>query len=300
MHKSFLLLTNEFINHLKAEKNVSNHTIRGYKKDIEQFFEFLKSNRINSINSVDHRLIRKYSGSLFERNLRRTSIARKLASTRTFFSFLVREEIIDTNPTTSLRTPKLEKRLPVFLDVKEIFLLLESPDDGTLTGIRNRAILEVLYSTGIRVSELVGLNVGDIDLISGLVKVKGKGNKERIVPIGTSALNSIKKYEYKKSSIGIEPFTNRTPLFINKRAGRLTDRQVRRIVETEIKKCSIKRKASPHTLRHTFATHMLNNGADLRAVQELLGHANLSTTQIYLHTTTELLKRVYEKSHPRA
>lgn len=292
-------IINDFINYLKAGKNASIHTIRAYKKDLEQFFYFLKSNNIN-INSVDVKILRKYSASLFERNLKRTSIARKLASIRTLFSFLVRSEMLKTNPASFLRTPKLEKRLPVFLDVKEILALLESPDDGTFIGMRNRAILEVFYSTGIRVSELVGLNVGDVDIVAGFIKVKGKGNKERIVPIGNKALNSLKNYEYKKSSIKIEPFSNRLPLFMNKKGGKITDRQVRRIVKSEIRKCSIKRKISPHVLRHTFATHLLNSGADLRAVQELLGHANLSTTQIYLHVTTEFLKKVYEKSHPRA
>ncbi|HRZ67399.1 MAG TPA: tyrosine recombinase XerC, partial [Candidatus Omnitrophota bacterium] len=230
----------------------------------------------------------------------KVSIARKIASIRSFFKFLFREGIIKNNPASSLSTPKRDKHLPKFLDEKEIVLLLESPGKEDEAGLRDGAILETLYSTGIRVSELVGLNIDTVDQIGGVIKVYGKGKKERIVPIGDRALQAIRDYLKKRRASNTKDTHAGKALFFNKNGGRLTDRSIRRIINKYITKTSIQQKISPHTLRHSFATHMLDHGADLRSVQELLGHANLSTTQIYTHITTERLKSAYTKAHPRA
>jgi len=284
----------KFIRYLEIERNASKHTLVNYSIDLKSLSEFLKD---EPIEKVDYVVLRRYLASLKELNLSKVSIARKIASIRSFFKFLFREGIIKANPASSLSTPKRDKHLPKFLDEKEIVLLLESPGKEDESGLRDAAILETLYSTGIRVSELVGLNIGSVDQIGGVIKVLGKGKKERIVPIGDRALQAVRDYLKKRRLAGGK---DDRALFFNKNGGRLTDRSVRRIINKYILKTSIQQKISPHTLRHSFATHLLDHGADLRSVQELLGHANLSTTQIYTHITTERLKSAYEKTHPRA
>jgi tyrosine recombinase XerC len=284
----------KFINYLQVEKNASGHTVTNYKIDLREFSESIKDKPIEQITHLDVRL---FLARMKEKNFARRSIARKMACLRSFFKFLYREGHIKSNPSVSLSTPKIEKKLPLFLNVDDAAKLLESPDLSDDTGLRDRAILETLYSTGIRVAELVGLDKEDIDFISGVLKVCGKGRKERLVPIGDKALRAIKSYFEK---IGVSDINERKPVFINKSKRRVSDRAVRRIVHKYIHKTSLNENISPHSLRHSFATHMLDRGADLRSVQELLGHANLSTTQIYTHVTTERLKSIYDKVHPRA
>ncbi len=284
----------KFMNYLKIEKNCSRHTITNYTIDLKDFSAFLGDKKIED---VDYLAIRKFLAFMRTKNLSKRSMARKLATLRSFFRFLCREGYAKSNPIIAIGTPKFDKRLPVFLDVKKVERLVTSPDEGTLSGLRDRAILETLYSTGMRVSELIGLNLEDVDFISGVVKVYGKGSKQRLVPIGETALSSLRRYIDKR---GISPAKDTGCVFCNRSSGRLTDRSVRRIVNKYIKKLSVEEKISPHSLRHSFATHLLDRGADLRSVQELLGHMNLSTTQIYTHITSERLKSVYDKSHPRA
>lgn len=282
----------KFINYLKVEKNYSEHTILNYTIDLKFFKGFLDN---KPIETVDYLTLRRFLAILKERNFSKTTIARKLATLRSFFRFLTREGYLKSNLISGLATPKLEKKLPTFLTIPEVVKLIESPDKSEESGLRDKAILETLYSTGIRVSELVGLNIEDIDFIGGTVRVFGKGKKERLLPIGDSALRSIRDY-----LVMINSSKEKGPLFLNKLKGRLTTRSVRRIIEKYIRKTALKERISPHTLRHSFATHLLDRGADLRSVQELLGHVNLSTTQIYTHITTERLKDSYEKAHPRA
>lgn len=284
----------KFVNYLKVEKNSAVHTITNYSKDLKVFEEFLAG---KDLKGIDHLVLRKYLAEMRAKNYSKRTIARKLASLRTFFKFLYRENLIKTNPIAAVMTPKLDKKLPVVLDVEKVGRLISSPDVDSVSGSRDKAIFETLYSTGIRVSELVGLDLDDIDFISGVIKVMGKGSKERIVPIGEAALGAIRAYIKKKAVL---PKDNDRAVFLNKYGSRLTDRGVRRIVDKYIRSCSIDQKISPHSLRHSFATHLLDRGADLRSVQELLGHMNLSTTQIYTHVTTERLKSVYDKTHPRA
>jgi len=284
----------KFINYLKIEKNVSKHTIINYTTDLKAFSLFLGE---ADIDSVDHLVLRRFLAELRGKNYSKRTIARKLASLRSFFKFLYREGHIKSNPITAVSSPKLDKKLPKFLDIGKVTKLILSPDVKKASGLRDRAILETLYSCGIRVSELVGLNIDDIDFISGVIKVLGKGRKERMIPIGDMALGSIRRYtEGKRSGRAKE----RKAVFLNSRGSRLTDRSVRRVIDKYIHACSIEEKISPHSLRHSFATHLLDRGADLRSVQELLGHMNLSTTQIYTHVTMERLKNVYDKTHPRA
>ena len=284
----------KFMRYLEIERNASKHTIINYSIDLNSLKDFAGE---TPVEKIDYVMLRRYLVILKEKNLSKVSVARKIASIRSFFKFLCREGIIKTNPATSLSTPKRDKYLPKFLDEADVVKLIESPEGEGEAASRDRAILETLYSTGIRVSELVGLNINNIDQIGGVVKVYGKGKKERIVPIGERALQAVRQYlrkrRYGESDEG-------KALLLNKSGGRITDRSIRRIINKHIVKTSIKEKISPHTLRHSFATHLLNHGADLRSVQELLGHANLSTTQIYTHVTTERLKSAYEKAHPRA
>jgi integrase/recombinase XerC len=283
----------KFIDYLKIEKNASEYTLINYSADLRDFSKFLGDISVETINYL---VLRRYLAHMKEKNYSKRTVARKLASLRSFFKFLYREGYIKTNPASSVATPKLDKKLPLFLDTDEVVKLIEAPNEKDAAGLRDRAILETLYSTGMRVSELVRLNIENIDFISGVVKVFGKGKKERLAPIGDKALRAIRNYLDRRGA----ELTDKKVIFLNKNGTRLTDRSVRRVVEKYIKRASLRDGISPHTLRHSFATHLLNRGADLRSVQELLGHMNLSTTQIYTHVTTKRLKEVYDKSHPRA
>lgn len=284
----------KFMRFLEIEKNASKHTVLNYSIDLKSLNDFLKDEPLEKIDNI---ALRRYLVHLKENNLSKTTVARKIAAIRSFFRFLCRDGYVKTNPASSLATPKRNKHLPKFLGEADVAKLIESPEGDRVSDFRDRAILETLYSTGIRVSELVGLDVERIDQIGGIIKVYGKGKKERMVPIGEKALRAIREYLNKRRH---EEAKATKALFLNKSGGRITDRSIRRLIEKHIRKTSIKEKISPHTLRHSFATHLLDRGADLRSVQELLGHANLSTTQIYTHVTTERLKSAYEKAHPRA
>lgn len=294
-------LIDHFLAYLTVEKNASPRTIESYQRDLWQFLDFLsQDSQIDPASitpqGVDHLLIRRYLANLQERGLARTSIARKLAALRSFFKFLCREEILDTNPLSAVATPKLQKKLPHFLYQNDLNKLLQVPDTMTPTGLRDLAILETLYAGGIRVSELVGLKLEDIDLAVNYLRVMGKGAKERIVPIGSYAVKALEAYLAKG-----RPFLvpKSQALFLNNHGEPISDRLVRKIISKLASQAAIEH-ISPHTLRHTFATHLLEAGADLRSVQELLGHVKMSTTQIYTHVTKERLKNTYQKAHPRA
>ncbi|MBU4305015.1 MAG: tyrosine recombinase XerC [Candidatus Omnitrophica bacterium] len=284
----------KFLSYLKIEKDASVHTIINYSVDLKELAGFLQNKDIHGVDVLD---IRRFLVGLRQKGFKKITITRKMACLRSFFKFLCREGHIKTNPMIGLVGPKLEKKLPIFLGEDEVSQLLDTPDIKDERGLRDKAILETLYSTGIRVSELVGLNIENIDFIGGIVRVFGKGKKERLAPIGDKALRVIKSYLQKRST---GKGAASRALFLNKDGRRLTDRSVRNIVDKYIHIAGIQRNISPHGLRHSFATHLLNRGADLRSVQELLGHANLSTTQIYTHLSTERIKSVYEKTHPRA
>lgn len=249
---------------------------------------------------TDANQIRAFLTFLHEREYSKATAARKLATLRSFYKFCLRRGYINTNPVATIRTPKQEKRLPKFLDADQIHKLLNTPDDTTLLGARDRAMLETLYSTGVRVSELVALNVQDVEFTGESLRVRGKGRKERVSPIGPTAVTAIRKYLEMRASDPRSATFDPGPLFVNKHGQRLSTRSVRRKLDKYLVMCGLDPSISPHTLRHTFATHMLNNGADLRSVQELLGHQSISTTQVYTHVTTAQLKKDYDESHPRA
>lgn len=295
-------LSLDFVAKLEHEKGFSEHTLRAYHKDLLQFDNFLKAEKRSSLESVNHLLLRRFLAVLRSKNYSKRTIARKLASIRSFFKFLIREGELVANPFEMLRTPKQDKKLPQFLSITEVDVLLKTPDSSSVMGLRDMAIMETLYSTGIRVSELVGLDEGHIDFTAGMIKVQGKGKKERLVPIGSHAINAINEYINSKprSKMKEEKSVSRSePLFLNKYGDRLTARSVARSLDKYLKASGINLLTSPHTFRHSFATHLLDKGADLRSVQEMLGHSSLSTTQVYTHITTERLKNVYDKAHPR-
>lgn len=280
--------------YLEIEKNASQHTLTNYRIDLKEFSGSIKDKALEAISHVDVRL---FLARMKEKNFSKRTVARKMAALRSFFRFLCREGYIKSSPASGLQTPKLEKKLPLFLNIDEVVKLVESPDISDVYGLRDRAILETLYSSGIRVGELVALNRDNIDFIGGVLKVYGKGKKERLAPIGDRACRAVRSYFEK---LGPAAVKDKKAVFLNKSGRRMTDRAVRRVVEKYIHKTSLNENISPHALRHSFATHLLDRGADLRSVQELLGHANLSTTQIYTHVTTERLKSIYDKVHPRA
>lgn len=289
----FSYYIDKFLNYLAIEKNYSPHTITNYRIDLRDLKTFLNSTGGKDIKDIDYFLLRKFLSNLQARNFNKRTLSRKISTLKSLFKFLLREDVIKSNPAASLIYPRREKTLPKFLTEEEVNRILELPKGDSVHTLRDRAILEFLYSTGARVSELVSLKIDDVDLISGMAKVLGKGKKERLLPLGEPAVISIKKYLDKRTDNS--PF-----LFINRRQKSLTDRGVRLIIEGYIRKAVLSLNVSPHTFRHSFATHLLNRGADLRSVQELLGHASISTTQVYTHLTIDTLKRVYEKAHPRA
>lgn len=303
----------EFIGYLKFEKHFSDHTAKCYGADLEQFTQFLlDEHHVNpdtteSSVTADHLLltadvqtIRKFMAFLSERQYTKSTTARKLATLRSFYKFLVKRGQLAGNPVSSIKTPKQDKKLPKFLEYEQVQKLLNTPPTDNWLGVRDRAMLEVLYSTGMRVSELVALNLEDVDFLGEVIHVRGKGKKERICPIGSSALQAIQHYiEYRNKRIQADPNFDTKVLFANKHGKRLSTRSVRRKMDKYLIAAGLDPAISPHTLRHSFATHMLNNGADLRSVQELLGHQSLSTTQIYTHVTTSRMKEQYENAHPR-
>jgi integrase/recombinase XerC len=298
-----------FGDYLNYERNVSPHTLRNYMSDLEQFLDFLcpkdsdGNRRAVEIRDIDHITIREYLATLYGQQRKKTSIARKLATLRSFFKFLCREEVIELNPARLVSSPRLEKRLPRVLPIEEMFRFLESPDTGTVLGKRDRALLELLYATGCRVAELAGINIDDLDFKRESVLLRGKGRKERIVPFGSKAKETLYAYiDSRGGLLAAAPETKRDsrPLFLNYQGTRITTRSIGRMVEKYVRECAILHHISPHAIRHSFATHMLSAGADLRAIQELLGHASLSSTQIYTHVSIEQLMQVYDKAHPRA
>ncbi len=289
----------EFQGYLQIEKNASLHTIKHYIKDIEFFTSFIQSKGIESFKEVDYLHVRSYLALLNQKQYARKSISRKLSSLRSFYRFLVRENYLENNPFQMVSTPKIEKKLPNFMYSEEILELLDKPDTTNPLGMRDKAILEVLYASGMRVSELVSLDINSIDSLTGTALVFGKGAKERYVPLGSYSLQALRQY-LDNARQAIVANTQEKALFLNKNGLRLSDRSVRRVIDKYLKSLSFSKKVSPHTLRHTFATHLLNAGADLRTVQELLGHVNISTTQIYTHVTKERLQQIYKNSHPRA
>jgi len=326
-------IVEEFINYLRAERHFSAHTARCYAADLEQFCTFIvdpnaefptgptnsrkgsnghprsmpappPAETVAELNrrllAVDTDLVRLFMSKLRDRNYCKSTVARKLATLRSFYKFVVRRGYIDNNPVAPIRTPKQEKRLPKYLEVEEIERLFANCDTTTLLGARDRAILEMLYSTGIRVSELVALNIADMDLGTSVIHVRGKGKKERVIPIGPGAVKAVIHYlDLRRAGL---PSTRQDPeaLFINKHGQRLSTRSVRRKLDKYLLEAGLDLSVSPHTLRHSFATHMLQRGADLRSVQALLGHQSLSTTQIYTHLTSAKVKEQYDRAHPRA
>lgn len=300
---------NKFIEHLMYERNVSEHTLRNYRIDMAQFIDYIApeeqdgQRRAVNIRDIDNITIREYLASLYQQKKKKTSIARKLATLRTFFKYLNREGIVDVNPARLVSSPRLEKKLPNHLSVEEVMRFIEMPDQETVLGKRDRAIMEMLYGAGLRVSELVNLNLTDIDYKNQSVRVKGKRRKERIVPFGKHALEAIERYLNVRGELLAEANENeRDPLalFLNYQGTRITTRSVGRMIDKYIKQCADLHHISPHALRHSFATHLLDAGADLRSIQELLGHARLSTTQQYTHVSMEKIIEVYDKSHPKA
>jgi integrase/recombinase XerC len=292
---------NRYIQYLEAERNASPYTVRNYRDDLLDFLYFLKKKKIDPLNEtkVDRHVLREYLSELVERGLAKASIARKLSAIRSFYRYLVREEIIPKNPIEQVSSPKLDKRLPSFLTQEEMEKLLGAPDLSTPLGQRDRAFLELLYASGLRVSELVGLTPEQIDLESNEIRVWGKGSKERVVLMGEPAAAALKDY-LNQGRVELLGKKKSQALFLNRYGQPLPERSVQRILQQYAKKAGIGKRVHPHMLRHTFATHLLDGGADLRVVQELLGHARLSSTQIYTHVTKGQARKVYLAAHPLA
>lgn len=299
-------LISSFIEYIQKERGYSAHTIRNYESDLRQFSIFVatkgnfKSDDLD-VAALDYSLIRSYLGGLFNR-CRRSTIARKLSTLKSFFKYLELRGLSTSNPVAEITTPKQERYIPAYLPIDDMFALLEQPDGEKELGLRDLAILELLYSSGLRVSELVDVDVQSLDPASRLVRVSGKGGKERLIPVGRKAIAAIRDYlersEIRRRKGGYS--TSHGPLFLNYRGGRLSARNVHRIVKKYSQACGITMEVSPHSLRHSFATHLLDGGADLRSIQELLGHANLSSTQKYTHVSIDKLMEIYDKSHPRS
>lgn len=289
---------NKFVIYLKDEKNYSDYTITNYSIDIEEFYIFLKKENITRLQDVDYKILRKYLNYMTENKYSNKTISRKLSSLRTFFKYLVKKEIINDNPMILISNPKEEKKLPKYLNYGEIEKILEIPNKETTLGLRNACILEILYSTGIRVSELVNLKIRDIDFYNKKIRVLGKGNKERIVLFGNRCENLLERYI--KESRAVLNKKKVEYLFLNNFGQNISVRSIENIIDKIEKEACLKFSISPHVFRHTFATHLLDNGADLNSVKELLGHENLNTTAIYTHVSNERLRKVYLECHPRA
>ena len=296
----------DFQIYLEVQRNVSKHTLKAYIADVEEFNSFLRESDIikksDALINVEPETIRTYLSHLYRKKVKKVTVNRKIYSLRSFYKYLLRAGKIKNNPAEMVQTAKTEKYIPTFLSVDEMFQLLGDQGDNSVSGLRDHAMLELFYSSGLRLSELTGLNVTDLDFRQALVKLRGKGKKERIVPVGQKALQAIDEYIKKTTEVRKECDDNlfNNPLFLNARGKRITARSIARIVDATAVKSGIGRKISPHALRHTFATHLLNAGADLRSIQEMLGHESLSTTQKYTAVNINRMMEVYDKAHPRA
>jgi integrase/recombinase XerC len=290
-----------FVEYLRYERNMSPETIRAYEKDLHQFLRFFSRGEGRPVHprQISALEVREFLGQLRDKNYQKTTVVRKLATIRSFYKFLVRKGHVQTNPMQDIETPKVDKKLPHFLSMEDVEKLLNAPNGDTFQSIRDRAILETLYSSGLRVSELTALNVSDIDFTAEVIKARGKGRRERMVPVGSFALGAIKRFVDIRAKVPRINEADPDALFLNRFGDRLSSRSIRKILDKYIKVTGLSEKTSPHTLRHSFATHLLNRGANLRMVQELLGHKHLSTTQIYTHVTTANIKKAYEEAHPR-
>jgi integrase/recombinase XerC len=292
----------DFLRHLGLEKNSSEYTVKSYREDLTQAVEFFQGRLArNNIQPTDlsTRLLRAYLAWLNEHGYARSTIARRLAAVRSWCRFLCRQGVLENNPATGLRSPRLEKKLPHFISREDMGRLLEAPPGDVPLGRRDRALLETLYSAGLRVSELTGLNLDDVDLDAGLATVRGKGKRERLALLGPPATEAIRTWLGARETLGTR-VASQPALFLNKNGSRLSTRSVARLLEKYLKLVGLDPSSSPHTLRHSFATHLLDAGADIRSVQELLGHKSLGTTQIYTHVTTQRLRDSYHQAHPRA
>jgi integrase/recombinase XerC len=295
------MVTTDFINYLKFEKRYSPHTITAYTKDLDQFDSFLKSEYdVLNANEVSYQMVRSWIVGLIEQDISARSVNRKLSTLKSYFKYLTKEELIDENPMPKVQSPKTSKKLPVFVD-RESMEILFSEDifSSDFEGIRNRLIIEMFYMTGIRLSELINLENSNIDFYQQSIKVLGKRNKERIIPISAELIDSIKKYIEIRDK-NVEVSEQNDYFYVTIKGKKLYEKLAYHIVNLYLGKVSTLQKKSPHVLRHTFATHMLNNGADLNAIKEILGHSNLAATQVYTHNTIEKLKNIYKQAHPRA
>jgi integrase/recombinase XerC len=291
-----------FLRYLLVERNASDLTIKSYREDLTALGEYLTESygrppRPSEISPLD---LRGYVAALHEAGYAKSSVSRRLASLRSFFRFAQREGLADSNPAKPLRNPRPERKLPHFLSTEEIGRLLETPPEDKPMGLRDRAILETMYSAGLRVSESVGVNDGDVDMEAGLLRIRGKGRRERLAPLGTFAMKALKRWLVVRKLSPEEPHGPEAPVSVNKFGRRITTRSVARMLEKYLKQAGLDLRTTPHTLRHSFATHLLDRGADIRSVQELLGHKSLVTTQIYTHLSTAGLREAYERAHPRA
>ncbi|HLL91209.1 MAG TPA: tyrosine recombinase XerC [Tepidisphaeraceae bacterium] len=316
--KNFSPFVRAFLQYLKLEKHFSDYTVKSYGADLIQFGQFLTGQigqlpgaalgRPATGEETDQRqlkcepnAVREFLAYLYGQNYTKSTTARKLATLRSFYKFLIKRGHVGVNPLSTIRTPKQEKRLPKCLDLEQVQKLLDAPGDADLLAARDKAMLEVLYSSGIRVSELVELTSADIDMQEGVLRVKGKGRKERLTPIGSQAIKALQRYfELRQLEPKCQAGPHAARVFLNKHGESLSTRSVRRKLDKYLIEAGLDPGISPHTLRHSFATHLLNNGADLRSVQELLGHQSLSTTQIYTHLTSSRIKEAYDNAHPRA
>jgi integrase/recombinase XerC len=292
----------EFLRHLGLEKNASEHTVKSYREDLAQALEFFRTRLPEKAQptQLSTRHLRAYLVWLHEQGYAKTTIARRVSAVRSWCRFLCRQGTLTANPADGLRGPRQDKKLPHFLSAEDLLRLLAAPPADTPLGVRDRAILETLYSAGVRVSELTGLNVEDVDLDGCLATVRGKGKRERLALIGPKALNALREWLAQRPAVASGRAAKQRALFLNKNGTRLTSRSVGRLLEKYLAQAGLDPRTSPHTLRHSFATHLLDAGADIRSVQELLGHRSLSNTQIYTHVTTQRLQDNYRKAHPRA
>lgn len=288
----------QFLLYLKHEKNASPHTINNYRRDLEQFSAYLSTRKV-SLKEIDHRVLRGFLAKLYQKQDKKSTVSRKLAAIRSLFQFCIKKKWLEDNPAKLVSTPRQDKPVPSFLSEEEMTRFLELPESDKPLDLRDKSLLELLYATGVRVSELVGINVPDVNFSDQLIRVKGKGKKERIVPFGEPARNSLQDYFRVRRTLN-KGKIDEEAVFLNFRGERLTTRSVERIVAKYIRRTAMQRKVSPHSLRHSFASHLLSRGADLRVIQELLGHESLATTQKYTHLDLKRLLDVYRKNHPRS